>query len=59
MARLGSLLYFQPFVTAGLSLALGEAIPGWNTWVGGPLVVLGVWILARGQRQAPGAAARA
>ena len=59
MARLGSLLYFQPFVTAGLSLALGEELPGWNTWVGGPLVVLGVWVLARGKLGPQAAAARA
>jgi drug/metabolite transporter (DMT)-like permease len=59
MARLGSLLYFQPFVTAGLSLALGEEVPGWNTWVGGPLVVLGVWLLAAGKRMPQTAAARA
>jgi len=59
MARLGSLLYFQPFVTAGLSLALGEQVPGWNTWVGGPLVLIGVWVLARGKSQVEAAAARA
>lgn len=59
MARLGSLLYFQPFVTAGLSLALGEAVPGWNTWIGGPLVVLGVWLLARGKLGPQAAAAKA
>ena len=58
MARLGSLLYFQPFVTAGLALALGEEIPGWNTWVGGPLVLLGVWLLASGRSDPRGAAAR-
>lgn len=59
MARLGSLLYFQPFVTAGLSLALGEEVPGWNTWVGGPLVVFGVWVLARGKLAPQSAAAKA
>ena len=59
MARLGGLLYFQPFVTALLALALGEAVPGWNTWIGGPLVVLGVWLLARGKARAPTAAAKA
>jgi drug/metabolite transporter (DMT)-like permease len=56
MARLGGLLYFQPFVTAALSLALGEELPGWNTWVGGPLVVFGVWLLARGKARSPAAA---
>jgi drug/metabolite transporter (DMT)-like permease len=56
MARLGSLLYFQPFVTAGLALAMGEGLPGWNTWLGGPLVLLGVWLLACG-RAAPSVAA--
>jgi drug/metabolite transporter (DMT)-like permease len=59
MARLGSLLYFQPFVTALLALALGEQYPGWNTWVGGPLVVLGVWLLARGRARPEGAATKA
>jgi drug/metabolite transporter (DMT)-like permease len=59
MARLGGLLYFQPFVTAGLSFALGRERPGWNTWVGGPLVVCGVWLLARGKARSPAAATRA
>jgi drug/metabolite transporter (DMT)-like permease len=59
MARLGGLLYFQPFVTALLALALGEESPGWNTWLGGPLVLLGVGLLARGGSSPSTRAARA
>ncbi|MBK7643407.1 MAG: DMT family transporter [Planctomycetes bacterium] len=59
MARLGALLYFQPFVTAGLALALGEERPGWNTWIGGPLVLSGVWLLGRGRPAGRAALARA
>jgi len=59
MARLGGLIYFQPFVTAGLAHALGEQRPAWNTWIGGLLVVLGVWLLARGKAAPLKAAARA
>lgn len=58
-ARLGGLIYFQPFVTALLSVwLLGESV-GWNTWLGGPLVLLGVWLMGRRARAALGSTSRA
>lgn len=59
MARLGSLIYFQPFLTAALACALGGERPDWHTWVGGPLVVLGVWLLGRGRPEPRPSSARA
>lgn len=58
-ARLGGLIYFQPFVTAALSVwLLGERVR-WNTWLGGPLVVLGVWLMGLRKPRPPGSTSRA
>ncbi len=42
-----------------MSARAAPQAPGWNTWLGGPLVVFGVWLLARGKRMPQAAAARA
>ena len=52
-AAIGALIYFQPFVTliAG-ALVLHEAVTPYAL-VGGPLVMLGVWLVNRARTRAP------
>lgn len=51
--RVMSFLYIEPLLAAGVAWVwLGE-IPGWNTWVGGALVLLGVMVVNRGQPRTP------
>ncbi len=52
-AAIGALIYFQPFVTlvAG-ALVLHEAVTPY-VLVGGPLVMLGVWLVNRASSRAP------
>lgn len=55
-AAIGALIYFQPFVTlvAG-ALVLHEAVTPYAL-IGGPLVMLGVWLVNRGNSRLPSTA---
>lgn len=45
--RVMSFLYIEPLLAAGIAWVwLGE-VPGWNTWVGGALVLCGVLVVNR------------
>jgi drug/metabolite transporter (DMT)-like permease len=46
-ARSGAMLYVQPFVTLGAAFAILNEPPTSNLFIGGPVVLLGVWLLAR------------
>ena len=46
-ARSSATLYLQPFVTLAASFAILGEPPTLNALVGGPIVLLGVWLLAR------------
>lgn len=49
-AKIGAMLYLEPFVTLGASLAiLGEPVT-FHGLVGGPLVLMGVWLVGRGEK---------
>ena len=45
--RAGAFLYLEPLATMVLAVPLlGEAV-GWSTWVGGTLILTGVWLAER------------
>lgn len=47
-ARVGAMLYFQPFVTLAASVIVLSEPVTWHAIVGGALVLLGVWWVSRG-----------
>ncbi len=48
-ARVGALIYFQPFVTLATSVYFKkDEIITWNALAGGACVLVGVWLISRG-----------
>jgi len=48
-AKIGAMLYFEPFVTLGASLVVLHEPLTVNLLVGGPIVLVGVWLVGRGE----------
>jgi drug/metabolite transporter (DMT)-like permease len=51
--RIGALLYLEPFVTVAVAMALRSEPLTPNAILGGLLVLVGVWLVARGSHRPP------